>query len=170
VLTRIPGLAHVAAIARAHHEHLDGSGYPLGLAGPALGRPERLLAAAVAYQSALEPRPYREPLSPGAAADRLKDRVTRGALDADSVEAVLAVVGHAPKKVTRDDSLTPRETEILGLVARGLSNRDIANRLVLSEKTVRNHVERTYAKIGATNRVGASLYALRNGLVAPDDG
>ena len=40
-------------------------------------------------------------------------------------------------------------------------------RLVLSEKTVRNHVERTYHKIGATNRVGASLYALQNGLVTP---
>ena len=64
VLTRIPGLEQVAAIARAHHEHLDGSGYPLGLAGPALGRPERVLAAAVAYQSALEPRPYRERRSP----------------------------------------------------------------------------------------------------------
>ena len=41
---------------------------------------------------------------------------------------------------------------------------------MLSEKTVRNHVERTYAKIGATNRVGASLYALQQGLVAPGDG
>jgi HD-GYP domain-containing protein (c-di-GMP phosphodiesterase class II) len=166
VLTRIPGLAHIAAIARVHHEHLDGSGYPLGLAGSALGRPERLLAAAVAYQSALEPRPYRDPLSPEAAAARLKDRVTRGALDADCVHAVLALVGHAQTRVRRDDALTPRETEILGLVARGLSNRDIATRLVLSEKTVRNHVERTYAKIGATNRVGASLYALQRGLVA----
>jgi HD-GYP domain-containing protein (c-di-GMP phosphodiesterase class II) len=169
VLTRIPGLAQVAAIARAHHEHLDGSGYPLGLAGAALGRPERLLAAAVAYQSALEPRPYREPHSLEAAAARVKERV-RGALDGDCVEAVLAVAGHAPSKVRRDDALTPRETEILGLVARGLTNRDIARRLVLSEKTVRNHVERTYAKIGATNRVGASLYALQQGLVAPSDG
>ena len=70
----------------------------------------------------------------------------------------------------RDDALSPRETEILGLVARGLSNRDIATRLVLSEKTVRNHVERSYAKIGATNRVGASLYALQQGLVRPVDG
>ena len=169
VLTRIPGLARVAAIARAHHEHLDGSGYPLGLAGSALGRPERLLAAVVAYQSALEARPYRAPLSSEAAATRLRDRVTRGALDADVVDAVLTVAGHAGARVRRDDSLTPRETEILGLVARGLSNRDIATRLVLSEKTVRNHVERTYAKIGATNRVGASLYALRQGLVAPED-
>ena len=164
VLTRIPGLAPVAAIARAHHEHLDGSGYPLGLPGSALGRPERLLAAAVAYQSALEPRPYREALSPGAAAARLTERVAAGALDGESASAVLSVAGHATSRVRRDDALTPRETTILGFVARGLSNREIAARLVLSEKTVRNHVERTYAKIGATNRVGASLYALQHGL------
>ena len=170
VLTRIPGLAHVATIARAHHEHLDGSGYPLGLASTALARPERLLAAAVAYQSALEPRPYRQPHSPEAAAARLKKRVTSQALDGDSVDAILAVAGHATSKVRRDDALSPRETEILGLVARGLSNREIATRLVLSEKTVRNHVERSYAKIGATNRVGASLYALQQGLVRPVDG
>jgi HD-GYP domain-containing protein (c-di-GMP phosphodiesterase class II) len=169
VLTRIPGLAPVAAIARAHHEHLDGSGYPLGLAGTALGRPERLLAAVVAHQSALEPRPYRDALSPEAAAARLEGRVAGGALDRDSVDAVLAAAGHGRPRTRRDDALTSREVEVLGLVARGLSNRDIASRLVLSEKTVRNHVERTYAKIGATNRVGASLYALERGLVAPVD-
>ncbi|WP_457207494.1 HD domain-containing phosphohydrolase [Nocardioides sp. P5_C9_2] len=170
VLTRIPGLAPVSAIARAHHEHLDGSGYPLGLAGTALGRPERLLAATVAYQSALEPRPYREAMSVEAAAVRLRERVARGALDPDCVDAVLVVAGHARERTRRPDALTAREAEILGLVARGQSNREIAARLVLSEKTVRNHVERTYAKVGATNRVGASLYALQHGLVAPVDG
>ncbi len=56
---------------------------------------------------------------------------------------------------------------MLGYVARGLTNKEIASKLVLSEKTVRNHVERTYAKIGATNRVGASLYALNRGLATP---
>ena len=168
VLTRIPGLARVAAIARTHHEHVDGSGYPLGLAGAALGRPERLLAVAVAYQSALEPRPYREPFTPDTAAARMKERVAAGQLDATSVDAVLSVAGHAHLRRRRAGALTPRETEVLGMVARGLSNREIAARLVLSEKTVRNHVERTYAKIGATNRVGASLYALERGLVTPE--
>ncbi|SDU44110.1 HD domain-containing protein [Gordonia westfalica] len=167
VLTRIPGLREVARIARTHHEHLDGTGYPLGLGGPALGRPERILAVAVAYRSAVEPRPYREAMSTDDAAARLERRAHRGELDADCVEAVLTAAGHARTRVRRTDTLTPRESEILGLVARGLSNREIASKLVLSEKTVRNHVERTYTKIGASNRVGASLYALENGLAGP---
>ena len=56
---------------------------------------------------------------------------------------------------------------MLRLVARGASNKEIAAALVISEKTARNHVERTYAKIGVTNRIGASMYALQNGLAAP---
>ncbi|MYR05293.1 HD domain-containing protein [Gordonia sp. SID5947] len=170
VLMRIPGFGAVAAIARSHHEHLDGSGYPLGVGGAALGRSQRLVAAAVAYQSATEPRPYRDAFTDEDAAARLTRRADRGALDGDCVEAVLSAAGHKGARVRREDTLTPRETEILGLVARGMSNREIAARLVLSEKTVRNHVEHTYTKIGAVNRVGASLYALRNGLAAPDVG
>jgi HD-GYP domain-containing protein (c-di-GMP phosphodiesterase class II) len=164
VLTRIPGLRDVARIARTHHEHLDGTGYPLGLNGPALGQPERILAAAVTYRSAVEPRPYRAAMSTDEAVARLERRAHRGELDADCVEAVLVAAGHARTRARHSDALTRREREILGLVARGLSNRDIASKLVLSEKTVRNHVERTYTKIGASNRVGASLYALENGL------
>ncbi len=165
VLDRIPGLGPVRVIARAHHEHLDGTGYPLGLGGSMLGRSERILAAAVAYQSALEPRPYRRAMSPTEAMERLRSRSRSGLLDPDCVDAVLVVAGHRTSRLRRDDLLTPREHEVLGLVSRGLTNREIANRLVLSEKTVRNHVERTYHKIGVTNRVGASLYALQNGLV-----
>jgi DNA-binding CsgD family transcriptional regulator len=167
VLDGIPGLGAVRMIARAHHEHLDGSGYPLGIGGSTLGRSERILAAAVAYQSALEPRPYREAMTPQQAVARLRGRCRAGELDADCVEAVLVAAGHQATRPRRDDQLTPREHEVLGLVSRGFTNREIANRLVLSEKTVRNHVERTYAKVGATNRVGASLYALQHGLVSP---
>jgi len=167
VLDRIPGLGQVRTIARAHHEHLDGTGYPLGLGGSMLGRSERILAAAVAYQSALEPRPYRAAMSPQQAMERLRSRSRSGLLDPECVDAVLVVAGHRTSRLRRDDLLTPREHEVLGLVSRGFTNREIANQLVLSEKTVRNHVERTYHKIGATNRVGASLYALQNGLVTP---
>ena len=53
---------------------------------------------------------------------------------------------------------------MLRLVAQGASNKEIAAKLVLSEKTARNHVERTYTKIGVSNRIGASMYALEHGL------
>ena len=55
---------------------------------------------------------------------------------------------------------------MLCLVARGATNKEIAASLVISEKTARNHVERTYAKIGVSNRVGASIYAVQHGLVS----
>ena len=54
---------------------------------------------------------------------------------------------------------------MLRLIARGRSNRDVAGRLVISPKTVGNHVEHIYAKIGASTRATASLFALRHGLL-----
>lgn len=61
----------------------------------------------------------------------------------------------------RPDSLTRRETEVLDLIARGLSNQEIAADLVLSVRTVERHVSSIYAKIGAKNRAEATRYALR---------
>jgi DNA-binding NarL/FixJ family response regulator len=91
-----------------------------------------------------------------------------GELDEVAAEAVLHAAGHRTRRQgTRPDGLTPREIEVLCLVARGASNKEIATALVISEKTARNHVERTYAKIGVSNRIGASMYALRHGLTEP---
>jgi HD-GYP domain-containing protein (c-di-GMP phosphodiesterase class II) len=166
VLERVTGFGDVARIAANHHEQPDGGGYPRGLTAATLPLPDRVLAAAVAYESALEPRPYRPAQSPTQAAERLHDRAAGGALDGGAVEAVLAAAGHAaPKRAPREDRLTPREVEILVHVAKGESNREMARRFTLSEKTVRNHVERIYAKLGVSNRIGASLYALEHGLV-----
>ena len=168
ILSRINGLEQVAQIAGNHHECVDGTGYPRGLSGAALAMPDRVLAAAVAYQSALEPRPYRSALDPPAAARRVRDRVRDGELDTVAGEAVLHAAGHQTRRSSiRPDGLTPREIEVLCLVARGASNKEIAAALVISEKTARNHVERTYAKIGVSNRIGASMYALRHGLTEP---
>ncbi len=64
----------------------------------------------------------------------------------------------------RNDLLTPRETEVLRLVARGLSNRLIARELVLSEKTVKVHVSAILAKLGVADRTQAALYAVRTGM------
>jgi putative nucleotidyltransferase with HDIG domain len=166
ILGRVEGLAEVARIAANHHEQPDGGGYPRALAAATLPVPDRVLAAAVAYESALEPRPYRSALQPEQAAARLRERARAGRLDPTAVTAVLSAAGHRPVRgATRAGGLTPREAEILVHVARGESNRQIAERFTLSEKTVRNHVERIYAKLGVTNRVGASLYAVGHGLV-----
>lgn len=167
ILNQVPGLRNLAEVAGNHHECLDGSGYPRGLAGTALSLPDRLLAAAVDYQCACEPRPYREQLTAESAARRLRRRVQAGELDSVAVEAVLHAAGHrADRSNRRPHGLTPREVEVLCLVARGASNKEIASALVISEKTARNHVERIYAKIDVSNRIGASMYALSHGLVS----
>jgi HD-GYP domain-containing protein (c-di-GMP phosphodiesterase class II) len=166
ILSQVGGLQQVAQLAGNHHECINGSGYPRGLGEAALGLPDRLLAAAVSYQCAREPRPYRGELSPAVAERRLRDGVRAGAFDSAAVDAVLYAAGQlAERPSLRPGVLTAREIEVLCLVARGVSAKEIAASLVISEKTARNHVERTYAKIGVSNRVGATMYALQHGLV-----
>lgn len=62
-------------------------------------------------------------------------------------------------------SLTARELEVLALVSKGMSNQEIAEKLFLSEKTVKNHLTNTFRKIGVTDRTQAVLYAIKNKLV-----
>ena len=68
------------------------------------------------------------------------------------------------------EALTERETEVLRLLARGKSNKEIAAALVIGEKTVKTHVSSILSKLGVPSRTQAALYALRTGLVALDSG
>ena len=85
-----------------------------------------------------------------------------GRLDAEAVEAVLGAAGHRVSRRREGPAgLTPREVEVLRLLAQGMSNKETARRLVISPKTVANHVEHIYAKIGASTRATASLFAMQ---------
>jgi DNA-binding CsgD family transcriptional regulator/tetratricopeptide (TPR) repeat protein len=75
-----------------------------------------------------------------------------------------ATVGRNSKRERRSDRLSERELEVLRLVARGLTNREIARALVLSEKTVARHLTHIFTKTGVENRSGATAYALHHGL------
>jgi NarL family two-component system response regulator LiaR len=67
------------------------------------------------------------------------------------------------------EPLTEREVEILKLIAQGLSNQEIAARLVVSERTIGNHVGNILNKLHLANRTQAALYALKKGLASLDD-
>jgi HD-GYP domain-containing protein (c-di-GMP phosphodiesterase class II) len=170
MLCQSKSLAPLGAIALQHRERLDGSGYPRGLSGGAIAIPGRILGAADAYQAMREPRPYRPPRSPEDAAAELHGEVKAGRMEAEVVEAVLGGAGHrVGRRRTGPAGLTPREIQVLQLVARGRSNREIAQELVISPKTVANHVEHVYAKIGASTRAVASLFAMQHGLLGEMD-
>ncbi len=169
-LERSPGLVRCGVLAAEHHERVDGSGYPRGARRADLVPGSLVLAAADCYRSKLEPRPHRAAMDREGAAGFLRAEVAGGRLDADAVEAVLGAAGHRRRR--RPDGvggLTPREVEVLRLLARGLSTREIGRRLTISPKTAANHVEHIYAKLGVGNRALASLFAARHGLVGAAD-
>jgi HD-GYP domain-containing protein (c-di-GMP phosphodiesterase class II) len=166
MLCQSEALAPLGTIAVALRERLDGSGYPRRQSGPAIPPAARVLGAADAYQAMSEPRPYREPLAPEHAAAELRREVRSGRMDGDVVEAVLGAAGHrVARRREGPAGLTAREVDVLRLVSRGLSSKDVAARLVISPKTVRNHIEHIYTKIGVSNRAGASLFAIQHGLL-----
>lgn len=166
MLARVDALKRSREIASRHHERLDGSGYPHGLTAASLTRLDRLLAAADMYRAMTEPRPYRDPLEPDQASRALQDEVRAGRLDGEAVNAVLKAAGaRAPARHDRPGGLTAREVEVLVLLARGNSNRQIAQKLVVAPKTASNHVQNIYAKLGISSRAAATLFASQHGLI-----
>jgi DNA-binding NarL/FixJ family response regulator len=113
-----------------------------------------------------EPRPHRPALSPKQAAGELRKEVRSGHLAADAVDAVLAAAGqHRARRRVGPAGLTPREIEVLTLIARGASTRQVARTLGITAKTAETHIERIYTKTGASTRSTATLFAMQHGLL-----
>jgi HD-GYP domain-containing protein (c-di-GMP phosphodiesterase class II) len=167
VLARPEPLRRLAAIASQHHERMDGSGYHRALAGQALMPAVRILAAADAYHAMTEPRPHRPALPAEEAESELRREVRGGRLDGDAVHAVLAEAGHRVPRARRERpaGLSQREVEVLRLLARGLSNRDIAERLFVAPDTVKHHIRHIYDKTAISTRAGATMFAMENSLL-----
>jgi DNA-binding CsgD family transcriptional regulator len=157
-------------LAGLHHERIDGSGYRR-VPGSLLPLAAQVLAAADAYRTRIEPRPHRRALSPGATAASLGAEVREGLWAPRVMEAVLRAAGHRSQPTVRGGGrpagLTDREMEVLGLIAQGRSNREVAELLVLSPKTVDHHIQHIYDKIGVSTRVGATLFAMRHDILPP---
>ena len=166
ILSRHPRLAELGAVAGLAHELMDGSGYPRGVAGAAIPVAARLIAAAEVYVATGEARPHRAALDDRARVALLRTEADAGRLDRDAVNAVLGAAGHrVPRRRTAVSGLTEREVEVLALLVRGRSNKEVAASLSVSAKTVGSHVEHIYAKTGVRTRGALAMFAMRHGLV-----
>ncbi len=131
----------------------------------------------VALTSVLEDRLVIDAVEAGAAGYLLKETGPEGLIDAVRAAArgEVRLDPKAQKRLVREvrtpemrESLTPRETDTLRLVAKGLTNKDIADALEVSEVTVKTHVSSVLSKLGLSSRTQAALFALKEGLVGLD--
>jgi HD-GYP domain-containing protein (c-di-GMP phosphodiesterase class II) len=167
VLARSAALAPLARMAGMHHERQDGSGYHHGAAAQQVPAGARVLAAADAYQAMTQDRPHRAALDPAAAAAQVEVAARSGWLDPECAAAVIEAAGQrrARARGTWPAGLSDREVEVLRLVAKGLSNRQVAEALVISVRTAEHHVQHIYTKIGGSTRAAAALFAMEHGLL-----
>jgi putative nucleotidyltransferase with HDIG domain len=163
ILARSPVLAPLAAAAGRHHERADGSGYPAGVRAAELDAAASLLAAADVLHALGEPRPHR----PALGAEEASRVLSGMPLDRDAVRAVLEAAGAPPPAFPPlPADLTERELDVLRLLAAGLTKRQIAAELVVSQSTVHTHTVHIYAKCGVQTRAGLAMFAMQHGLAA----
>ncbi len=172
ILAASQALAPLAALAGMHHERLDGSGYHRSSAAAELPRAARVLAAADAFQAMTQDRPHRPALGTEEASNELSREARAGRLDGDCVAAVVEAAGQARprRRDLRPAGLTEREIDVARLIAEGLSNPEIARRLVISRRTAEHHVQHVYAKLGVSSRAAVALFALEHGLLPASGG
>lgn len=171
ILSKVPALDAVSHIVAAHHERIDGAGYFRGLSGFQMPLGARVIAVADRFDELCHDTPEAPALETEAAVDVLR-RESGTNLAPEAVEALVAGMDgmeNARRRRTHRQEwpagLTDREVEVLRLAARGLSRKDMAKALFVSEGTVRSHLEHIYAKAGVTNRSAAILFAMEHDLI-----
>ena len=116
-------------------------------------------------------RPHRRALAPGGARAELGEMVGAGSAREAQRSTPCSRRPARRRSTLRQGypaGLTEREVEVLRLIAQGRTNKQIAEALVITEKTAGHHVEHIYAKAGVSTRVGAALFAMRHDLAEPD--
>ncbi|HUS28880.1 MAG TPA: HD domain-containing phosphohydrolase [Kofleriaceae bacterium] len=166
VLARAPALAAIAELSCLAHERLDGAGYHRRLSAAACPPAARILAAADVYVALGEDRPHRKAMTREDAAAEMTKMAEGGSLCPDAARAVLAAAGHVVKKVDRAHGLTDREIDVLRLIAKGFTNKEIASSLEISTKTAGHHVQHIFEKLGVTTRAAAAICAMSKGLTS----
>jgi DNA-binding NarL/FixJ family response regulator len=102
-----------------------------------------------------------------AAAEQLSADAGRGRLDGEAVRAVLTVAGHRRTRPRGawPAGLSDREVDVLRLIARGATYKDVARHLYISPRTAAHHVQHIYNKIGVSTRAAATMFAMEHDLV-----
>ncbi|WP_027342711.1 response regulator transcription factor [Hamadaea tsunoensis] len=157
---RMPRVDGVAATARIHAEHPGTRVVVLTTYAEEADIVAALRAGATGY---LTKDANREQIAQAVRAAAVGAAV----LDAEVSRRLVAASDPPGTRVDLPDELTAREAEVLALIAEGLSNRQIATRLYVSEATVKSHINRLFAKTGVRDRAQAVRYAYRHGLGGP---
>jgi len=172
MLRRSPGLSALNSVASAHHEKSDGSGYHKRVRGDAVDPAASLLAATEVYVGMTTERADRPAFSAEDAATELSRLASSGVLEPRSIRAVLVAAGHGEpstppvRRAKHPGGLSRREVDVLRLAAKGLTTREIGERLFISTKTADHHIQHVYTKIGVSTRAAAALWAMQNAVVA----
>jgi len=171
MLRRSPALAVLNPVACSHHEKCDGSGYHKRVQADSDDLGACVLAATEIYIGLTSERADRPPFSPGDAATELRRLESAGVLEPRASRAVLVAAGHGEprtpsgKRPSNPGGLTRRELEVLRLAARGLTTREVADRLTISPKTADHHIQHIYGKIGVSTRAAAALWAMQHAMI-----
>jgi HD-GYP domain-containing protein (c-di-GMP phosphodiesterase class II)/DNA-binding CsgD family transcriptional regulator len=171
MLRRSPALAALNPVACAHHEKCDGSGYHKRSHADGDALEACVLAATEVYVGLTAERADRPAFSADDAAAELRRLMSSGAVEPRAGRAVLVAAGHGEprgpvgKRADNPGGLTRREVDVLRLAAKGLTTREIADRLYVAPKTADSHIQHIYSKIDVSSRAAAALWAMQHGMV-----